>query len=72
MNLNELIRSFVITSKDSFSFADIIFALVIPFLLTYVVSFIYRKHVREHVYSHEFIVSLFLFSVVVILSHEYQ
>jgi hypothetical protein len=61
---DEIMRSFFISNTDKFSVLEIILSLFMPFLLSFIISFTYKKTITGQNYSVEFARSLFLFSVV--------
>lgn len=61
-NQNELLQSLVISENYNLSLLDILVAIILPFFLNFIVSYVYKKTQRTHNYSVIFIHSLFLFS----------
>lgn len=62
--MNEVFRSFFVTNTDKFSTLEIVLSLLLPFLLSFIQSYTYKRNITGANYSVEFARSLFLFSVV--------
>lgn len=61
--MNEIINSLFLT-KSAFSMIDLFLALLIPFLITFIIIWSYQRIQRNNSFNNEFLYSLFLFAIV--------
>ena len=62
MNQNDLLNSLIISENYNLSLMDIMISIILPFLLNFIVGYVYKKTQKTHNYSTAFVHSLFLFS----------
>ena len=62
MTFDQMMRAVFISGYDTKSIAEIALAVTVPFLLSFVLAFVYRKPQRNTNYSVGFVQSMFLFS----------
>lgn len=62
MNLESVLKSLFISSSDTFGLLDLVIAIGLPFLLSFIVVSVYRYTQKSHNYAASFVQALFLFS----------
>ena len=63
-DLESLFNAFFVTNVETFALADIVWTLLMPFFLTFIIAYTYKKFYVGHEYKQEFVYSLFVFGVV--------
>ncbi len=63
-NINETLQQLLLSEYQSLSLFDVCLSLVIPFLLSFIITWTYKKTVAPSTYSIDMSRSMFLFSVV--------
>ena len=62
MTMDELFASLLVSDSNTLGLAQILVALILPFLLTFPIVFVYRKIQKNNNFTSSFILTLFLFA----------